>query len=534
MPQAAHDIFKGIQGLYPRLGTLFPVPFPEDRTPLSSSPASSWMRMEPKSTPELRDLLAQLAQFLRANESRISAEQVSKCLQHLSAMELSALNRLFCLLYQTKKRGAPSRPDASGTSSPPSVAPLNNTNTNNNNNLDANRPRPSRLGDAPSAAGNVRQGDSCARSPSSTDRPRNTRHSDGHHQPSPSPDASHQAETTTLHAGADGDTFVRTDLATCNEIKFAASTKQLLENCRTDRGEFLRAIREAKAALPTGHGWEAAIATKKENADIRDMMRIYHRFECHNIYSHVVEAGFHTGTHWIREMRTVLVNKLCKDFPERFQNQKTANKCLNWVDQGCRYREWTDLLSETSDLGYLLALPADVPHSAYTSRCTKEQMTAAALRFKSLGIDKLVEDLELSELGNHISAKLREMTGKKRKDADEELNQNSRKSPRLTPSSGAGELGLVQPAGQLTTPPESMPAGIGDLFGHPTHCVMPPLAQEYSGHQERDREHHNTIGTMVDSFLAPYDPFNNFDMSLQAYSEVFLSQFSVVSSSTDK
>uniref|UniRef100_A0A1Y1M9H2 Uncharacterized protein n=1 Tax=Photinus pyralis TaxID=7054 RepID=A0A1Y1M9H2_PHOPY len=319
------------------------------------------MRMEPKSTPELQDLLAQLARFLRANESNISAEQVSKCLQHLSAMELSALNRLFCLLYQTK-RGAPSRPDASGTTSPPLAASLNNVNTNNN--LHANRPRPSRLGDAPSATRTVREDDICARSPSSTDRPRNTRHSHGH-QPSLGPDASHQAETRTLHVGADGDAFVRADLATCNEIKFATSTKQLLEGCRTDRGEFLRAIREAKAALPTGHGWEAAIATKKENADIRDIMRIYHRFECHNIYSHVVEAGFHTGTHWIREMRTMLVNKLCKDFPERFQNQKTANKCLNWVDQGCRYREWTDLLSETSDLGYLLALPADVPHSAY-------------------------------------------------------------------------------------------------------------------------------------------------------------------------
>lgn len=29
MPQGNHDIFKGIQGLYPRLGTLFPVPFPD-------------------------------------------------------------------------------------------------------------------------------------------------------------------------------------------------------------------------------------------------------------------------------------------------------------------------------------------------------------------------------------------------------------------------------------------------------------------------------------------------------------------------
>lgn len=52
-------------------------------------------------------------------------------------------------------------------------------------------------------------------------------------------------------------------------------------------------------------------------------------------------------------------------------------------------------------------------------------MTAAALRFKSLGIDKLVEDLELSELGNHVSAKLREMTGKKRKDADGRLSSSA-------------------------------------------------------------------------------------------------------------
>lgn len=176
---------------------------------------------------------------------------------------------------------------------------------------------------------------------------------------------SHQAEATAPHNGTDDDTFGKTGLATCSEIKFAPSTKRLLEACKTNCGEFLRAISEAKAAFPTGQGWEAAIATKKENADIRDLMRIYHRFECYNIYRHVVEAGYHTGTHWIREMRAVLANKLCRDFPARFQNQKTANKCLNWVDQGCSYHEWTEILSETPNLGYLIALPSDVSHSAY-------------------------------------------------------------------------------------------------------------------------------------------------------------------------
>ena len=179
--------------------------------------------------------------------------------------------------------------------------------------------------------------------------------------------ALHQAETIALQAGSDDDALTKTALATCSEIAFAPSTKQLLEKCKKSRGEFLRTIKEAKAVFPTGQGWEAAIATKKENADIRDLMRIYHRFECYNIYRHVVGAGFHTGSHWIRDLRAVLVNKLCRDFPYRFQNQKTANKCLNWVDQGCRYHEWAEMLSETltSDLGYLIALPTDVSHSAY-------------------------------------------------------------------------------------------------------------------------------------------------------------------------
>lgn len=49
-------------------------------------------------------------------------------------------------------------------------------------------------------------------------------------------------------------------------------------------------------------------------------------------------------------------------------------------------------------------------------------MTAAVVKFKSLGIEKMVKNLELSELGNHIAVKLREMTGKKRKEVDGKRN----------------------------------------------------------------------------------------------------------------
>ncbi|KAL5083986.1 hypothetical protein Trisim1_012422 [Trichoderma cf. simile WF8] len=214
-------------------------------------------------------------------------------------------------------------------------------------------------------------------------------------------------------------------LSTCVEIKLTPSTERLLENCKTDPTQFLHAIKEAKVALPNGQGWEAALATKKENTDIRDLLRIYHRFECFNIYSHVVEAGYHTSIHWVRDGRSNLIQKLCEDFPDRFQSQKAANKCLNCVDQGCKYHEWIKILSEIEDLGYLIALPSDMPHSAYTSRCTREQMNAAAIKFKELGIDELVKDLELSRLGNHIASALRDMTAKKHRPTNGETSQVS-------------------------------------------------------------------------------------------------------------
>lgn len=210
--------------------------------------------------------------------------------------------------------------------------------------------------------------------------------------------------------------------STINKPGFSPTMRRLLESCRTDRGKFLREIEEARAVLPTGQGWEAAIATKVENADLRDRMKIYHRFECYNIYQHVVEAGYHTGTHWIREMRTTLAQKLCEEFPRRFRDQKAANKCLNWVDQGCKYHEWAGHFRRgVRDLGYLIALPLDVPHSAYTSRCTKERMHAVTNVLKVLGINELVAELELAKLGDHIAVTLRDLTGRERREAPGKL-----------------------------------------------------------------------------------------------------------------
>ncbi|OAA52943.1 agmatinase precursor [Cordyceps fumosorosea ARSEF 2679] len=95
-------------------------------------------------------------------------------------------------------------------------------------------------------------------------------------------------------------------------VQFAPDTEKLLRDCKLNPAEFFRSVQAAKVALPTGQGWEAAIATKKHNADSRDVLRVLHRFECYNIYRHVVEAGLHTGEHWIRESRLELVKTLCQ------------------------------------------------------------------------------------------------------------------------------------------------------------------------------------------------------------------------------
>ncbi|KAK2865224.1 hypothetical protein FQN49_003787 [Arthroderma sp. PD_2] len=320
-------------------------------------------------------------------------------------------------------------------------------------------------------------------------------------------------ETTPFRSATDDDSF--------GTIKFALGVKLLLEKCKTDRGGFMRAIRETKVAFPTGQGWEAAIATKEDNADMRDLMKIYHRFECYNIYQHVVEAGFHTGTHWIRDMRPELVKKLCQDFPGRFQDQKAANKSLNWVDQGCRYHEWAELFSgQTMDLGYLIALPLDIPHSAYTSRCTKERMHTAVLNLKSQGIDEVVRNLELSELSNHIVVTLREMTSGKRKDIAGETAQSPCMSPLVTPGSSipVAPAALDGQPEQNPTPPELLAAGFGyvdSTVDNNTLELEHPVYHYRFGHSTST----NTSRSTADNGAVAYDELlNNTHLHIQDFS----------------
>lgn len=65
---------------------------------------SSRLSVEHRLKTELQDLLTDLTRLFRANETRITADQVLECLKHFLAMESSALDRLVFLLYRNKVR----------------------------------------------------------------------------------------------------------------------------------------------------------------------------------------------------------------------------------------------------------------------------------------------------------------------------------------------------------------------------------------------------------------------------------------------
>ncbi|RMZ38903.1 hypothetical protein AFCA_006165 [Aspergillus flavus] len=423
----------------------------------------------------LPELLTQLAQLYRANETIISADQIMRWKECLSASDVSALHRLFSLFLLQVEHN------------PTIATPSNPSTTNQNNGLavvatGAASAQPSQLrvrhcrpsatstadGDhqqesyehqqvvSSVSEGDVFQKDLFMGIPN-PGYPRNSSQcmpSSNVDTTTATPSLTTRA-TTPLQGVTDDDSFFRTP-------SLSPSMKLLLESCRTDRGVFLREIGKSRAVLPTGQGWEAAIAAKVDNADLRDRMKIYHRFECYNIYQHVVEAGYHTGTYWIRDMRTNLAKKLCEKFPQRFRDQQAANKSLNWVDQGCKYHEWAGQFKRgITDLGYLIALPLDVPHSAYTSRCTKKRMHEVANDLKSRGIESLVTQYELTELGNHIAVTLRDMTCREHREAPGDTPQGSCKSPRSMPS--LSELSshiLTVHSAQTPTPPESLIANL--------------------------------------------------------------------------
>ncbi|KAK4628790.1 hypothetical protein CLAFUW4_08472 [Fulvia fulva] len=402
----------------------------------------------------LQDSLTQLAHSFQAIETSITVKQIAECFEHLQDAHRTALDRLFFLIYQRNHIDS---------SSPGSCAIIRSSARSNNRDhaiqeQSSNSTRPSvlrKVAPAPPpsqssttprpinvSAPNINvSADTAVRAAHSKRQWREkgndrsgilTETIAKRSIPNPdllpeipSPQDRRQLPTSGLALTcieAQGPARCITD------ITFPATIRPLLQTCMSDPSAFLRAVTAGKVSLPDGQGWEAAIATKSNNADLRDLTRIFHRFECYNIYQHVVEAGYHTGSHWIREMRPLLAHKLCHDLPAHFIDQKAANKCLQWVDQGCRYREWAEKLSGSAvNLGYLVALPCNVPHSTYTSRCTKEQIVAAVLELKRLGIDDAVEQLELSHLANHIVISLREMTAGKRAEPSElPANETSR------------------------------------------------------------------------------------------------------------
>ncbi|KAG4433956.1 hypothetical protein IFR05_010569 [Cadophora sp. M221] len=447
------------------------------------------------SVSELHGLLVQLAQFCQANDPKTTTAHVLVSKAQISDSDVSALGRFFGLFMRcTKQILNPGISRLSSQTCAGSLIPNVGTTRVSDGHLSYSAISPSGQNDnlcsIPARVNEVNE---------ENDDPLQ-----GTHPPRGSNARTENPLCSPLYVNTPTTSLV-TRRPTPRQIEaengdpigtliFSPSTRFLLESCKTDRGRFLREIEDAKTSLPTGQGWEAAIATKKENADLRECIKIYHRFECYNIYKHVVAAGYHTGTHWIRDMKPALADKLCQEFPQRFPDQKTVNKSLNWVDQGCKYNEWTcQFKGEGTALGHLIALPLDVPHSAYTSRCTQDGMRSAAMALIASGIDGVVKELELAELGDQIAATLRDMTSRKRKDISGEVNSGARKASRLAPSRSPSHA-LPEEPDQNPTPPASLATSWDgyNYFG---------LEMDYS----------------TDSHLLSYND-NLFDLSPPAYS----------------
>ncbi|OAA60618.1 hypothetical protein LEL_10799 [Akanthomyces lecanii RCEF 1005] len=435
---------------------------------------------------ELQSLLVRLAQFFTANESQISAAAVSNCFHQLPDSEITKLKRLFVIMYHSQPIKPTMKFGREAEEPTPQLPARRQWSADT-----AMHQQPSKTWEqSPSTQGQA------SSSPASSCAPHEYRAGATLSTDSVSPDASilEQANptqtplsdgTTTTAApitpSFDPEKNPNVQLTALRKLNFTTYMKGLLRDCILSPGNFFRSIEAAKIALPNGQGWEAAIATKKNNADARDMLRIYHRFECYNIYFHVVEAGLHTGKHWIRDGRSELVKRLRQKFPRHFLDQRATNKCLNWVDQGCKYNQWTEMFGPVPDLGYLIALPSDVPHSAYTSRCTKEQMALASAQLKEIGITQLVEDLKLSNLGRFIAATLKDLTTKKRSYIDDASLSSPRKSLCLASSDRWSTA--LSTDGICTTSPEPV-ASVSDVdivsFGNHDDALVQNLMQDWT------------------------------------------------------
>lgn len=137
-------------------------------------------------------------------------------------------------------------------------------------------------------------------------------------------------------------------------------------------------------------------------------------------------------------------------------------------------------------------------------------MHTVSLDLKNSRIDDLVRDLELSELGNHIAATLRELTSCKRKDVaiftrhtfnSGETAQEAHKLPLPMPNFSPA----VQP-GQNHTPPES-PSAI-------TIQESPTLEMDLSmeSYPFCETTTFDTWRCLADDYAVPYNnPFNSSD-----------------------
>ncbi|CAG8091625.1 unnamed protein product [Penicillium nalgiovense] len=303
---------------------------------------------------ELNSLLSQLARFFKTNETILSVEDCKTCLGRLPDNDRSALKKLFRILQ--------------------------------------------REGKSSNGYSDKRDSHEQTYAPNFHSSPDQT-----------GPDVSHETtpesyEEITPYSSDDGENTVDdedvilrdTNFSRC-AVKPPSSINDVLTQCIKNPHHFFTAV--TRVSIPSKGGFPDAFCRVYKGQQRENILRIHRRFDLHNLYTLAVELGYHTGKKWKWGALNKVPGEILYNHPSLGLTEgKIKEHLIHYVRIGRGYGRWIEYFE---DPGYLIALPLNVTETEY-SKC----IPAAARKLRELGIDDVVKNLELSNLGKYISQRL--------------------------------------------------------------------------------------------------------------------------------
>ncbi|KAI3281249.1 hypothetical protein DTO002I6_9913 [Penicillium roqueforti] len=323
---------------------------------------------------ELNSLLSQLARFFKNNETSLSVEDCKSCLGRLPDNDRSALKKLFRIL-QTEGKSTNGHSDKRN-SHEQTYAP------NSHSSLDQTGPDVHHE-TTPESYEEI--------TPYSTDDGENT--VDGEDTVD---------DENTVNTVDDDDVVLRdTNFSRCT-VEPPPSINAVLTQCINNPHHFFTAV--TRVSIPSKGRFPDAFYRVFKGEQREHILRIHRRFDLHNLYTLAVELGYHTGDKWKWGALNKVPGEILYNHPSLGLTEDKIKEYLkHYVRIGRGYGRW---IEHFKDPGYLVALPLNVTETEYTENRYSKCMPAAARKMRELGIDDVVKNLELSNLGEYISEKL--------------------------------------------------------------------------------------------------------------------------------